>query len=209
VYESPRVDDVLKRRNSVAARAVKEDMNTRLFRRVFAAVLAAGMAALLLVLGPGSSCPATAKHAPRLTVKALKSAWVPSLCGQHSGHLVHGKLPGIPSGQGEVRLRADKIAFGRFTTHGPRAAVVAVSCDRGGVAWPDYVVFYRPGAHGPVYDGKIWLAGSTPSRTARYAPCASPATAPPSPGEAARRMSALPAAPSTPAPGSARLPGRR
>lgn len=124
---------------------------TRSFRRVVAILAGAAVAATVLLLTTTSADAAT----QRLTVKALKSAWVPSLCGQHAGHLVDGKLPGIPVSQGEVRLRSAKVAFGRFRANGPREAAAAFTCNQGGVSWPEYVVFYKPGAHGPVYDGKI------------------------------------------------------
>lgn len=126
---------------------------TKTLKTIIATLAAAAVAATLLLLTTTSSDAGT----PRLTVKALKSAWVPSLCGQRSGHLVDGKMPGIKPSNGEVRLRTGKVVFGHFAKNGPREAAAAFTCDQGGVPWPDYVVFYKPGARGPVYDGKVDL----------------------------------------------------
>lgn len=126
---------------------------TTMLKRIIATFAAAAVAATLVLLTTTPSDAAT----PRLTVTALKSAWVPSLCGQRSGHLVDGEMPGIPAGHGQVHLRAAKVAFGRFAADGPREAAAGFSCDQGGVPWPDYVLFYRPGPDGPVYDGKVDL----------------------------------------------------
>lgn len=84
-----------------------------------------------LVLGLAVSAPASA-------ATALDSAPVPSLCDHPAGKLVNGELPGIPENQGGVSLGA--IAKGTIHASGDMAAVV--SCNRGGVGWPDNVVVY-------------------------------------------------------------------
>lgn len=73
----------------------------------------------------------------------LVSAPVPSLCGHHAGHLVDGKLPGIPKGKGRVFL--DRSADGTITGVDGPAAVATLGCDIGGVDWPRTLAIYGAG----------------------------------------------------------------
>lgn len=71
---------------------------------------------------------------------ALRSAPVPSACQHPAGRLVNGQLPGIAEGQGAVTL--SKVTLGQIKPRDGRGAVVSLSCNRGGVGWPNHLVFY-------------------------------------------------------------------
>jgi hypothetical protein len=81
---------------------------------------------------------------PAHAATPLDDAPVPSLCEHPAGTLVGGQLPGIPEGEGGVSLaalyRPGMIRTGRIRAAGDRVAVL--SCSRGGVGWPDNLVFY-------------------------------------------------------------------
>lgn len=75
----------------------------------------------------------------------LDNAPVPSLCGHPAGTLVDGVLPGVPENEGGVWLGFNgdsKVVKGsiRPGIDGDLAAVL--DCNRGGVAWPENIVFY-------------------------------------------------------------------
>ncbi|MFN3215489.1 MAG: hypothetical protein ACE367_03230 [Acidimicrobiales bacterium] len=81
--------------------------------------------------------------APIDSAADLANARVPSLCDHPAGRLRNGVLPGIPEGQGVVALRRDQVAIGRLLPGGRGHAAAVIACNRGGVAWPDNVVFYN------------------------------------------------------------------
>jgi pimeloyl-ACP methyl ester carboxylesterase len=83
----------------------------------------------------------------------LAHAPVPSLCGHKPGTLVNGKLQGIPDNEGVVQLATvggyrptrEMVALGDLNGDGIGDAAAVFTCNRGGVGWPDWVVFYGPG----------------------------------------------------------------
>jgi pimeloyl-ACP methyl ester carboxylesterase len=85
------------------------------------------------------------------TPEALRAAPVPSLCGHRPGTLVNGTLPNIPASQGSVELAGsgrrarNMYATGDLDGDGTGDAAAVLQCSRGGVGWPDWIVFYRPG----------------------------------------------------------------
>lgn len=118
----------------------------------------ANLAGLLRTAGPFANAPDDTD--PRLVLSALvwvdfrelMNAPVPSLCGHSNGKLVNGQLPGIAEGEGAVFLRPFSLLSegGKSSSNtivtgiDPRASVAAVvSCNRGGVSWPDAVVVWN------------------------------------------------------------------
>jgi hypothetical protein len=99
--------------------------------------------------------------APKLTVRTgpvrplseadLLAAPVPSLCQHPAGTLVDGVLPGIPAQQGGVAISgiggqgSPRVIFGDLTNDKVDEAVVIISCNRGGVSWPNPVLIYGAG----------------------------------------------------------------
>lgn len=109
---------------------------TRFKHLALVGAIMAGLAAPSAAFGQGLGQPA-----------GLESAPVPSLCDHPAGTLVNHELPGIAVIDGYVRL--DPTTVVASPTAGPggtpvRAAVVR--CNRGGVGWPDNVVFYSDAA---------------------------------------------------------------
>jgi pimeloyl-ACP methyl ester carboxylesterase len=102
--------------------------------------------------------PRTKPHdTSRLAPSDLLAAPVPSLCRHPAGSLEGGRLPGIPEGDGGVELAVDVealrrddnsgdlIAQGDISGDGRDEIAVVVSCNRGGVRWPDSVLVYGAG----------------------------------------------------------------
>ena len=119
-------------------------------RRLTGSVLALSALALVGVL------PADAQaqgQAHPVTWSELLSAPVPRLCGHPAGRLVHGSLPGIPRGRGEVTIlpwasakpTRRNVVFGDLNGDGVTDAAVVVTCDQGGVPWPESVQLYTSG----------------------------------------------------------------
>ncbi|MCC6830483.1 MAG: hypothetical protein IT200_03985 [Thermoleophilia bacterium] len=81
----------------------------------------------------------------------LLNAPVPSACEHPAGTLVDGELPGIPDGEGEVVLDTSHVALGAVVPGRGTGAVAALTCNRGGVGWPQVIV---------VYDRDLRLLGS-------------------------------------------------
>jgi hypothetical protein len=111
---------------------------TPLVRRTTTAygALAALMCAALLQAAPASA---------QMTRNDMYSAPVPRLCGHHAGRLVDGKLPGIRRRDGVVEIASRKlIALGTLVKGQGRGAAMTMYCDRGGVSWPNLIVFYTP-----------------------------------------------------------------
>jgi hypothetical protein len=98
-----------------------------------------------------------ASRAP-VTAHELMSAPVPASCEHPAGRLVNGALPGIPADNGFMRLgwlgstflpESQGTAFGDLDGTGADDAATVLSCDAGGVSWPDIIAFYAPGQAGP------------------------------------------------------------
>lgn len=73
----------------------------------------------------------------------LLQAPVPTACEHPAGRLVNGELPGVPEGQGGVGLDRRNVVLGRLVPGGGRGAVAGLLCNRGGVSWPEVLVFYN------------------------------------------------------------------
>jgi hypothetical protein len=97
-----------------------------------------------LALASAAACLSVAAAEPAAAQTPLDDAPVPSLCGHPAGTLVGGELPGIPENEGHVTLaapyQAGMIQTGTIRADGDYVAVL--SCSRGGVAWPQNLVFY-------------------------------------------------------------------
>ena len=93
-------------------------------------------------------------------VGAFLTAPVPGLCGHPEGALVSGALPGIPENMGMVTLSGyyERIAFGDLDGDGIPEAAVTFACNQGGVAWPEWIVIYKPG---PIVAGAVDLGTLT------------------------------------------------
>ena len=80
----------------------------------------------------------------------LLTAPVPALCRHAAGRLHDGALPIADPGAGYGRLAFGEPGLGPVLTDltgdGDRDAAVVFRCSAGGVAWPDTVLFYGPGA---------------------------------------------------------------
>jgi hypothetical protein len=98
-------------------------------------------------------------------VPDLSSAPVPSLCGHPAGNLVDGSLPGVPEHDGGVWLRATSsphmVTQGVLRPGASADIAAVVSCNRGGVGWPDNIVVYdkRLRIIGTVELGKVTKGG--------------------------------------------------
>lgn len=90
---------------------------------------------------------------PPITAQSLLTAPVPPACGHPAGRLVHGQLPGIPSTHGRVQLgwidrptsQPDLLAMGDLDGDRQQDAAAVITCDAGGVPWPDVIAFYTKG----------------------------------------------------------------
>lgn len=89
-----------------------------------------------------------------VTAADLLSAPVPAVCRHPAGRLVNGVQPGLPVSQGTMALawlhdgaaaKAALTAFGDLSGNGSGDAATLLSCDAGGVAWPQVIAFYSPG----------------------------------------------------------------
>lgn len=105
-----------------------------------------------------SSTPTPA--APLLTAEQMRSAPVPSVCGQPAGNLSDGTLGTPGAGKGGVAIatygKGSAPAFLAWQTDdGAPYAALVVDCDKGGVAWPPHVIFYGAG---PTVLGEIDVA---------------------------------------------------
>ncbi|MCU1616635.1 MAG: hypothetical protein JWO98_4175 [Frankiales bacterium] len=101
-----------------------------------------------------------------LTAAALRSAPVPSLCDFPAGTLVNSVLPGAPPSAGSPpalvadgsgRRPMDTMAFGDLNGDGLGDAAAVVNCNKGGVGWPDNIVFWARGPAGPVALGSYQM----------------------------------------------------
>ena len=101
---------------------------------------------------PGGNGASPIPTAVAVDLSRLPDAPVPSLCEHPAGNLVNGSLPGLGDNEGQVFLRLDALATAKNGTASdalaigtdPSAAVAAVvSCDQGGVNWPDTVVVWN------------------------------------------------------------------
>lgn len=100
---------------------------------------------------PVASTTPTVRSTPLADVASLlKSAPVPAVCRHPAGTLVNGVLPGQPASSGEVELSSGvETGAGPYQASGsvtgiPGTAVAAsITCNAGGVPWPDVIAFYR------------------------------------------------------------------
>ena len=101
---------------------------------------------------PGGNGASPIPTAVAVDLSRLPDAPVPSLCEHPAGNLVNGSLPGLGDNEGQVFLRLDALATAKNGTASdalaigtdPSAAVAAVvSCNQGGVNWPDTVVIWN------------------------------------------------------------------
>lgn len=114
------------------------------------------------------------------TAASLLSAPVPAACTHPAGKLKNGELPGIPQGEGSMGLAWDAfntslekfLALGDLDGKGGADAAATLSCNAGGVPWPELVAFYAPGPKllGSVDLGDIYLPGHTGGENANGAP---------------------------------------
>ncbi|MCW2904517.1 MAG: hypothetical protein JWO67_6782 [Streptosporangiaceae bacterium] len=88
-------------------------------------------------------------HDP-LTYQDLRSAPVPPLCNFTAGNLVNGTLVGHTESRGEPPTLglASGVALGDLNGDRVGDAAGVVSCNAGGVSWPDNIVFWARGASG-------------------------------------------------------------
>ena len=85
-----------------------------------------------------------------VTAADMQTAPVPADCEHQAGRLVSGKLPGIPSTQGEMTFAwhyqprdvTQDLVFGDFNHDGVRDAAAVLDCNAGGVEWPNIVCIY-------------------------------------------------------------------
>lgn len=100
-----------------------------------------------------------------VTAADLLSAPVPAVCRHPAGRLVNGVQPGLPVNQGTMALawlhdgaaaKAALTAFGDLSGSGSGDAATLLSCDAGGVEWPQVIAFYSPG---PALLGWAYLTG--------------------------------------------------
>lgn len=83
--------------------------------------------------------------APAFSIKSkseLLHAPVPTACEHPAGRLVNGVLPGVPESQGGAGLDRRNVVLGRLVPGGGRGAAAGLLCSRGGVGWPEVLVFY-------------------------------------------------------------------
>ncbi|WP_460782516.1 hypothetical protein [Microbacterium tumbae] len=132
-------------------------MRARLRSTLLAALALAGLGLTAcdpyLPTGEASS-PPVETPAPSFDLADLLAVDVPSLCGHPAGKLVDGVLPGIAEFAGAAGLHgalledlhegaetSDFAVVGADVDGLPFLAAV-MSCDQGGVAWPNVVVVY-------------------------------------------------------------------
>lgn len=127
-------------------------------------------AVLLVALAACTGAPGTASakaskaessvsdSADALTAPDLLSAPVPAACNHAAGNLVDGTLPGLPQSQGAMGLAGlnqgtaeekSLTALGDLAGNGPVDAATILSCNAGGVPWPQIIAFYSPGPGSP------------------------------------------------------------
>lgn len=126
--------------------------------------LAVSGCTVTLNLPTGTSSPVQSTTptpaAPPLTAEQMRSAPVPSVCGQPAGNLSDGTLGTPGAGKGGVSIATygtdAKPAFLAWQgTDGAQYAALVVDCDKGGVAWPPHVIFYTTG---PAVLGEVDVA---------------------------------------------------
>lgn len=81
-----------------------------------------------------------ARNAP-LTMEALTSVNVPSLCDHKPGKLKNGVLKGNGH-DGQVVLIPEFSKLGLKIPGRPDGAVAAINCSQGGIGWPEKLLFY-------------------------------------------------------------------
>ena len=133
-------------------------MRTRILRR--ASILAAPVllaATGLIASTPAHAAPATTYSAQRIaaptapaatttgfrSTKDLLNVQVPSMCGHKAGRLRNGKLNTTKPFPGLVSLDRSKSRVGAIAPGAARGAVAVFNCSKGGVGWPQHVVFYN------------------------------------------------------------------
>lgn len=104
------------------------------------------------------------RYAP-LTYSDLRSAPVPSLCHFTGGNLINGVLPkghgGEPYAESPTLAKQSLAAFGDLNGDGIGDAAAVVSCNAGGVGWPDNIVFWARGNNGhPVVLGAYQMGNA-------------------------------------------------
>ena len=108
------------------------------------------------VTGPPLS-EAPAPSVPEVVAPAVEldplTAEVPSLCGHPAGRFVNGALPVDASRMGDayvMKYRAGQIMWANLErpvkSTDTITAVLAVGCNKGGVAWPDSILAYNRSA---------------------------------------------------------------
>lgn len=114
-------------------------------RRALISTLVLTVSAVLACLpGTASAAPSRSGETQAATLTStyqLLNAPVPSVCGHPAGTLVQGKLPGIPTGQGVVKLRFGTARLIPVASGGT-GAVAAIECNQGGVPWANHVVVW-------------------------------------------------------------------
>jgi hypothetical protein len=127
-------------------------------------VLLASGCTITIPFPPGTATPAQSSTpspvATPLTVEQMRSAPVPSVCGQPAGKLSDGTLGTPGGGKGGVTIATygadSQPAFLAWQgADGAAYAALVVDCDQGGVAWPPHVIFYSAG---PTVLGEVDVA---------------------------------------------------
>lgn len=94
-----------------------------------------------VVLGHDKVTIAVGRASRLSSPKQLLDAPVPSMCGHPAGKLKDGKLAS-GTDNGGASLDLSRTVVGQLVKGGPDGAVATISCSKGGVAWPDQLVFY-------------------------------------------------------------------
>jgi hypothetical protein len=111
---------------------------------------------------PTTTAPTAESVGAAITENELLRAPVPAACRHPAGSLVNGELPGIPEREGSMELawlrqparKADLLRFGDLNGDGATDAATVLSCNAGGVPWPDLLAFYSAG---PILLGSVSL----------------------------------------------------
>lgn len=102
----------------------------------------------------GNTTATETASSPKLEIatSGALSGEVPIACEHHAGKLQNGVLPNVEQDQGHVSMTSDSIesakadgTTGRLVIGTDRRYAVAatITCDRGGVDWPDLVVVWN------------------------------------------------------------------
>jgi hypothetical protein len=95
---------------------------------------------------PAATTTTSEPYVPTDSRFDLRKAPVPSVCGHRAGTLVDGYLPGIPEGEGSTRF-VDEVPtlITDMDGDGTPEAFAYISCNRGGVGWPETLGVWGPG----------------------------------------------------------------